>query len=144
MNSDNKFGTCCSCPALISDSRNLTSWKSSRTYNAELMQKLTLTNSTDFRFNLQNNAEQYIKNSFDDYNNNFKCKGSQFYLDSTNYHNEFNKLNNIPVSNDVTYLPPNTINASNINNENQKIISLSALIPIDNTTTNYYSDFKPV
>jgi hypothetical protein len=98
MNSDNKFGTSCNCPAIMNYSRDLTNWSSSRTYNINLMKKLKINNFSDYREVLQNNTNILIKNTRDDFDKNYKCANNNnqlFYLDSTNYNNSFDKINNI-------------------------------------------------
>ena len=96
MNSDNKFGQCCGCPALMNQSRDLTLWSSSRNYNNNMMKKMGTTNSNDFRAALQNNAESMIKKTFDEYDSNNKCRNSFnniFYIDSSNFNNLYDGLN---------------------------------------------------
>ena len=96
MNSDNKFGQCCGCPALMNQSRDLTLWSSSRNYNNAMMKKMGKTNSNDFRTALQNNAESMIKKTFDEFDSSNKCKNSSnniFYIDSSNFNNLYDNLN---------------------------------------------------
>jgi hypothetical protein len=61
MNINNKFGTCCKCPPLMSDSRLFTTYVPHKNYNETMMSKLGITNSNDYRMVLQNNAENMIK-----------------------------------------------------------------------------------
>ena len=98
MNSDNKFGTSCNCPAIMNYSRDLTNWTSSRNYNINLMKKLNINNFSDYREVLQNNTNILINNTKNDFDKNYKCVNNNnhvFYLDSTNYNNSFDKINNI-------------------------------------------------
>jgi len=95
MNLNNKYGNCCGCPAL-NNAREFTNYKSSSIYNHELMQKMSKTNSNDYRGLLQSNAESIIQNTNDSFETNYKCKnnGSNiFYLDSSNFHTLYENLN---------------------------------------------------
>ena len=96
MNSNNKYGTCCGCPAIANKSREFTNWTSARIYNTEMMKKLGKTNSNDYRESLQNNSEIIIKNTFNDFETNYKCKnnGSNvFYIDSSKFNDYYDNLN---------------------------------------------------
>lgn len=95
MNLNNKYGNCCGCPAL-NDAREFTNYKSSSVHNSELMKKMGKTNSNDYRESLQINGESIIKNTYDSFETNYKCKnnGSNvFYLDSSNFNNLYENLN---------------------------------------------------
>lgn len=96
MNSDNKFGICCGCPAISNTPLDLTLWGSSRTYNYNMMKRFGTSNSNDFRTSLQSNAVSIMSKTHDDFNNNFKCKNTSsniFYIDSTDFNNYYNNLN---------------------------------------------------
>jgi hypothetical protein len=96
MNLNNKFGNCCGCPAL-NNAREFTEHRSSSIYNSEIMKKITTTsNSHDYRQSLQNNGESIIRNLYNNFETNYKCKnnGSNvFYIDSTNFHSSYENLN---------------------------------------------------
>ena len=122
MNSDNKFGQCCGCPALMNKSRDLTLWSSSRNYNNVMMKKMGTTNSNDYRTALQSNAESMIKKTFDDYDSNNKCKNSAnnvFYIDSSNFNNLYDNLNAKQSS--VSY----------VENVNEKLSGVATLLQSD-------------
>lgn len=60
MNLNNKFGECCSCPALISDGRLFTSYVPRKDLNYLLMKQVKVTNNNDYKDFLQNNSEQIV------------------------------------------------------------------------------------
>lgn len=87
MRSNNKFGKCCNCPALMSDSRLFTNWETSKTYNYKLGVKLNTNTNTKYRNMLITNPE-YIINEFN--NKIFECnKDSGFYIDTALHHRKF-------------------------------------------------------
>jgi hypothetical protein len=87
MKSNNKFGKCCNCPALMSDSRLFTNWETSKTYNYKLGVKLNTNTNTKYRNILRTNPE-YIINEFND--KIIECnKNSGFYIDTTLHHQKF-------------------------------------------------------
>ena len=87
MNSNNKFGKCCNCPAFMSDSRLFTNWETSKTYNYKLGQKLNTDTNTEYKNMLVKNPE-YITDKF--YKETIKCNDDkQFNEDSTLYHKYF-------------------------------------------------------
>jgi len=96
MNLNNKFGNCCGCPAL-NNAREFTEHRSSSIYNSEMMKKMTTTsNSNDFRQLLQSNGESIIRNIYNNFETNYKCKNNEsnvFYIDSTNFHSSYENLN---------------------------------------------------
>ena len=49
MNSNNKFGKCCNCPAFMDDSRLFTNWETSKTYNYKLGLKLNADTNTKYK-----------------------------------------------------------------------------------------------
>lgn len=98
MNSNNKFGICCKCPAISNITREFTVWSSSRIYNYDLMKKNKLNNANSFRSLLQSNGEDIIKNKYNDFENNFKCVNNGnniFYIDSSKFNDYYNNLNNV-------------------------------------------------
>lgn len=104
MNCDNRYSTCCGCPAITGNPREFTNWTSSKLYNLETMKKAKITNANDYRASLQANAESIMKNTVNDFDTNFKCKNNGnnvFYLDSTNYNSYYNKINEVPLKSEV-------------------------------------------
>jgi hypothetical protein len=103
MNSNNKFGKCCNCPAFMSDSRLFTNWETSKTYNYKLGVKLNTDTNTKYKQMLTSNPG-YITDDF--YKESNKCdNGNGFYIDTSLYHKEFtdNILNEMHV--DYTVRP---------------------------------------
>lgn len=87
MNSNNKFGKCCNCPAIMSDSRLFTNWETSKTYNYKLGVKLNTDTNTKYKKMLVANPE-YITNDFHIDSN--KCNNNdKFYKDTSLYHKTF-------------------------------------------------------
>lgn len=85
MNSNNKFGKCCNCPAIMSDSRLFTNWETSKTYNYKLALKLKTDTNTKYKQALVSNP-QFISNEF--LIN--KCnENDEFYQDTSLYHKNF-------------------------------------------------------
>ncbi len=56
MELNNKFGKCCSCPALMSDGRLFTSYMPHKQYNNNMMKELGASNSIEYKSILQNNG----------------------------------------------------------------------------------------
>ena len=87
MNSNNKFGKCHNCPAIMSDSRLFTNWETSKTYNFKLRTKLNTDTSTKYKQMLIANPE-HITDQF--YKESNKCNNNDtFYKDTSLYHREF-------------------------------------------------------
>lgn len=110
MNCDNKFSTCCGCPAITNNTREFTNWTNSKLYDLETMKKAKITNANDYRASLQSNAESIMKNTVNDFDSNFKCKNNGnnvFYLDSSNYNSYYDKINEITNKSDVIYYNKN-------------------------------------
>jgi hypothetical protein len=84
MELNNKFGSCCNCPALMSDGRLFTSYISRKDYNQQLMKELNVTNSIEYKDALQSQASFLMEKSFNEAKNNFVCK--------SNDKNTFNKV----------------------------------------------------
>jgi hypothetical protein len=88
MNCDNKFGTCCGCPAIINKPREFTQWSNSKLYNINFMKAKGLNNSYDYKDALQNNAVNMINAGIDNFETKYKCKNNKenniFYSVSTN------------------------------------------------------------
>ena len=75
---NNKFGLCCSCPAL-NDGRFLTSYIPRREYNASVMKEIGANDSHAYRETLQKNGEEVMKVIVAETEKRFKCRGQQFY-----------------------------------------------------------------
>jgi hypothetical protein len=98
MNSNNKFGTCCKCPAMTNKTRELTVWSNPHLHDNDMMKKMGITNTHDYRASLQSNGENIIKNTYNDFETNYKCTntGSNiFYIDSSKYNQYYENLNAI-------------------------------------------------
>lgn len=84
---NNKFGDCCNCPALINDDRLFNNYTSSRLYNDILRRSLKLSDSHDYRDNLQKNGIDIMKTKV--YNvEKIRCKNDKnndFYYDFSKY-----------------------------------------------------------
>jgi hypothetical protein len=82
----------------MNDSRFLTNWSSSKTYNLELMKKSNSNNFSEYRAYLQNNTDEIINNTIDTYEKTYRCvsnNNNKFYLDSSNYNKSFDTANNV-------------------------------------------------
>ncbi len=104
MNCDNRYSTCCGCPAIVNTPREFTNWSSSKLYNLETMKKAKITNANDYRASLQANAESIMKNTVNDFDTNYKCKNNGnnvFYLDSTSYNSYYDKINQVASKSEV-------------------------------------------
>jgi hypothetical protein len=73
MNLNNKFGECCSCPALISDGRLFTSYVPRKDFNNQLMKQIKVTNNNDYREFLQNNGDKIIASIQETLDSSIKC-----------------------------------------------------------------------
>jgi len=62
MNSDNKFGKCCKCPARMSDSRIYTNYSLNSNLVSHIKKVNKLKNDTEFRHFLQKNSNTMMKN----------------------------------------------------------------------------------
>ena len=60
MNSDNRFGLCCSCPARMSDGRIFTNWTSAERINYYVQMANNIYDSTDYRLFLQKNGARIM------------------------------------------------------------------------------------
>jgi hypothetical protein len=75
MNSDNKFGKCCKCPARMSDGRIFTNWMPRKRLNEYLrMGSKTTESSHDYRKYLQVNAQELMKSEIVYLEESKKCK----------------------------------------------------------------------
>ena len=102
MNSNNKFGKCCKCPALMSDSRLFTNWETSKTYNYKLGKKLNTESNTEYKNKLLTNPDYEIK----DNNDSIKCyKNKSFNEDSTLYHKQFTDNIFNEMNKDINVIP---------------------------------------
>jgi hypothetical protein len=75
MNSDNKFGKCCKCPARMSDGRIFTNWMPRKRLNEFLrISSETGPSSHEYRTYLQNKGEELIKSEVTYLEEQKKCK----------------------------------------------------------------------
>jgi hypothetical protein len=130
MNCDNRYSTCCGCPAITGNPREFTNWTSSKLYNLETMKKAKITNANDYRASLQANAESIMKNTVNDFDTNFKCKNNGnnvFYLDSSNYNSYYNKINEVPLKSEVVQRDKNIPKGVPVNllSDNMTLSSIS-------------------
>ena len=79
MDSNNQFGECCHCPALMQDSRIFTSYVPRRDYNAALMAKTHTKDSNRYREVLQENGGDILKVQHEMSKKRYECQGKQFY-----------------------------------------------------------------
>jgi hypothetical protein len=102
MNADSKHGTCCKCPALMADGRIFTSWEPHRAFHSVLSQSANAPDSESLRYALQANPS-LVQIKENDVMANFVCKGTQFNVDSSNFHKMLNDvmLNEVKKTNDV-------------------------------------------
>ena len=94
MNLDNKFGTCCKCPALMQDGRNFASYIPRRDYNATLMKEFKVSNSNEYRSFLQENGKSIINSVHKNLEDNYKCVSNdkhKFFL-TNDVHKYFNDM----------------------------------------------------
>ena len=130
MNCDNKYATCCGCPATVNAPRELTQWSSSKLYNLQTMKKIGITNAHDYRASLQTNAESIMKNTVNDFESNYKCKSNgtnMFYLDSSSYNSYYDSINSIPAKPEVQEFQKNAKTTMSINtmSDNMSLSSIS-------------------
>ena len=100
MDSNNKFGTCCKCPALMQDGRIYTSYAPRRDYNASLMKELKVNNSNDYRSIMQENGQSIIDSVQKNLENSYKCvnvNNNLFYRDN-DIHKYFNDQLKVELS----------------------------------------------
>lgn len=90
LNQNNKLGSCCKCPAMMSDGQIFTNWASSRIYNDDFMKALKIGDSNSYRELLQSTGGLLIKNEHK-YQETNRCKSSdgKFYIDSSKYSFEY-------------------------------------------------------
>ncbi len=141
MNCDNRYSTCCGCPAITNKTREFTNWTSSKLYNLETMKKAKITNANDYRASLQSNTESILKNTVNDFDNNFKCKNNGnnvFYLDSTNYTSFYDKINQVTSKNEVEQYNKNSSKGLQVDllTENMTLSSIS-FAPFISKTNNW-------
>jgi hypothetical protein len=77
MNSDNKFGECCNCPAKMNDGRLHTNYMLNSKLVSYIKEVNGIKNDTDFRRFLQNNGNTIRKNENDFIEKNKKCDFSK-------------------------------------------------------------------
>ena len=61
MDSDNRFGKCCKCPARMSDGRIFTNWTPRKRLNEFLRTQNKIESAHEYRKFLQDNANSIIK-----------------------------------------------------------------------------------
>jgi len=62
MNSDNRFGECCKCPALMDDSRLFTNYLPSSKLNQYVKKVNNISNENEYRAFLQKNGSKIMNN----------------------------------------------------------------------------------
>lgn len=73
MNSDNRFGVCCKCPARMADGRIFTNWLPRKRLNEFLRLGNNLDSAHDYRHFLQEKATLLIENDTKYLESNKKC-----------------------------------------------------------------------
>ena len=143
MNCDNRYATCCSCPAISNTPRELTIWSSSKLYNLETMKKIGVTNAHDYRALLQSNAESIMKNTISDFDTNLKCKNNGpnvFYLDTSKYNNYYENINAVSTKPEVQNFQKNVIKGLSLDSTSANMslssMSFATLVSKNNTWNN--------
>lgn len=93
MELNNKFGKCCSCPALMSDGRIFTSYIPHKEHNTRLMKQVGAKNSIEYKTILQNNYETIHKDIIDKLTTENICKnnGNNLFYQQIDINDYFNK-----------------------------------------------------
>lgn len=78
MNSNNKFGKCCKCPALMDDTRLFTNYLNNTKFNLYVKNVNNITDENLYRQFLQNKGEQIINNERNFFNDNKRCNFAPF------------------------------------------------------------------
>ena len=73
MNSDNKFGECCKCPAKMNDGRLFTNYLPNSTLNSYVKKVNNITSENDYRQFLQKNGSKIMDNERTFMSLNKKC-----------------------------------------------------------------------
>ncbi len=73
MNSDNKFGECCNCPAQMNDGRQFTNYMLNSKLVSYIKEVNGIKNDTELRHFLQNNGNTIRKNESTFLEKNKKC-----------------------------------------------------------------------
>lgn len=76
MESNNKFGKCCKCPALMDDSRLFTNYLPNSKLNTYVSKINNITNNDQYRIFLQKNASKIMENEKKFIEDNKKCNFS--------------------------------------------------------------------
>lgn len=142
MNFDNKYSSCCGCPAVTDITREFTVYSSSRLYNFETMKKTKTTNAHDYRASLQLNGDKIIKNTNADFDKNFKCKNNGqniFYLDSSKYNAYYENINAISSKPQIENYHYGSAKGSTLDSmkNNMSLSSISLAPLVSRTTSNF-------
>ena len=81
-NSDNKFGQCCKCPAMMGGDRAVTNYLLNSKLNAYVKKLSCTKTSHETRLYLQQNAETIISNEQKYLNNTYKCNSEKLNANS--------------------------------------------------------------
>lgn len=73
MESNNKFGKCCKCPAFMDDSRLFTNYLSNSKLNTYISKINNISDSDQYRIFLQKNASKIMENEKNFIIDNKKC-----------------------------------------------------------------------
>lgn len=77
MNSDNKFGECCNCPAKMSDARLFTNYMSTSQITAHIKETNNIKDEHEYRLFLQKNGNTIMANERDFLRKNKMCDMSK-------------------------------------------------------------------
>tara|TARA_B100000242_G_C42692848_1_gene324330 strand:+ start:29 stop:289 length:261 start_codon:yes stop_codon:yes gene_type:complete len=78
MNSDNKFGECCKCPAKMDDSRLFTNYLPNSKLNSYVKKVNGITDDNMYRLFLQENGEKIMENERKFLDENKRCNFQPF------------------------------------------------------------------
>jgi len=73
MNSDNQFGKCCSCPALMNDARLFTNYNLNSKLNSSVKKINKFDDEHQYRSYLQNNGDNIRKSEMSYLESNGRC-----------------------------------------------------------------------
>jgi len=74
MNSDNRYGKCCNCPARMSYGGYFTIYTPSQTYNELLKKEYGIVDEHKYRLFLQTNGTKVMSDDLIYSENNYSCK----------------------------------------------------------------------
>lgn len=104
MSSDNKFGKCCGCPARVNHFREIGEWESASIRIEREMKELNITNIYDYNDYLENNGKEMVETRFQNMTNANTCQNdasNQFYIDSSDFHQRFEQMNQSIVEEEI-------------------------------------------